>query len=290
MSEKFRKVEGQRMSLAAYHRLLEAFFREKPRTSYSAALGHMTERELRLVAQQPSIESLIFSGAVTPIYLCEAVAFRYLDRLPALRDVTIDRAIESLSVRSVELTDEGGRHFGRLRHLWYLNLYATQVGDATLKAMASFGGLECLYLQETSVGDEGVDAVRGLPRLRELNLADTWITRRSLETLSALPCLTHLRLAHLPPAGDLSPLQDFPSLVLLDLTDCELGATDLEALCGCTQLRNLELSFDGPYRAVTKTTFQRLLDELPNTYVDECRVGDPETHPRIERNMERLPA
>jgi hypothetical protein len=81
--------------------------------------------------------------------------------------------LESLDVRSANVTDAGMASLGRLTRLRFLYLEDRPITDAALVHLEALTGLEILSLNRTPVTDAGLVHLKGLAKLRHLELAST---------------------------------------------------------------------------------------------------------------------
>lgn len=102
--------------------------------------------------------------------------------------------LECLSLAFTHVTSACAEHIIKLPALRYLNLWATQFGDAGLMVISEhLPKLQVLNLCETPVSDKGIAALTGLTNLRKLNLNSTKLSVQTFETLKKkLPALQEL--------------------------------------------------------------------------------------------------
>lgn len=102
--------------------------------------------------------------------------------------------LECLSLAFTHVTSACAEHIIKLPALRYLNLWATQFGDAGLMVISEhLPKLQVLNLCETPVSDKGIAALTGLTNLRKLNLNSTKLSVQTFEALKKkLPALQEL--------------------------------------------------------------------------------------------------
>ncbi|MFM7271528.1 MAG: leucine-rich repeat domain-containing protein [Actinomycetes bacterium] len=105
-------------------------------------------------------------------------------------------ALDELSLVRHPIGDAGFRRFAGLTGLRFLDLYGTDLTDASGPNIGGLAGLEWLSLTSTRIGDAGVAALGGLDDLIRLSLWGTPITDAALASLAGLPNLRWLSLAH----------------------------------------------------------------------------------------------
>ncbi|XP_054278527.1 C-Maf-inducing protein-like [Macrosteles quadrilineatus] len=102
--------------------------------------------------------------------------------------------LECLSLAFTHVTSACAEHIIKLPSLRYLNLWATQFGDAGLLTISEhLPKLQVLNLCETSVTDKGISALTAMTNLRKLNLNSTKLSAHTFEELKQkLPLLQEL--------------------------------------------------------------------------------------------------
>ncbi|XP_046661179.1 C-Maf-inducing protein-like [Homalodisca vitripennis] len=102
--------------------------------------------------------------------------------------------LECLSLAFTHVTSACAEHIIKLPGLRYLNLWATQFGDAGLLIISEhLPKLQVLNLCETPVSDKGIAALTAMTNLRKLNLNSTKLSAQTFEVLkSKLPALQEL--------------------------------------------------------------------------------------------------
>jgi hypothetical protein len=71
-------------------------------------------------------------------------------------------------------------------HVWYVDLYRTDVSDAKLKRLESLSKLRVLNLYDTKITDAGLENLKRLNQLESLDLDGTKITDAGLEYLKGM--------------------------------------------------------------------------------------------------------
>ncbi|XP_012272104.1 C-Maf-inducing protein-like [Orussus abietinus] len=99
--------------------------------------------------------------------------------------------LECLSLAFTSVTSACAEQLIRLPALRYLNLWATQFGDAGLQMISEhLQKLQVLNLCETPVSDKGISTLASLTSLRKLNLNSTKLSAQTFESLKKrLPAL-----------------------------------------------------------------------------------------------------
>lgn len=179
--------------------------------------------------------------------------------------------IVTLDLTDGLLGDADLQPISKLSNLRSLNLNKVPITGAGLKELAGLSQLEELILDSTQVGDDVGDALKEMQSLKVLSLRQTGISDQVFNSLAKLP---HLEVLHLDgnkvlrgkDFGILVEQGNFQSLKELTAADSQLGfygfrtadrlanlevlrisnsgAHDgaLEAISGCPQLRELDLS------------------------------------------------
>ncbi|MCA9111809.1 MAG: hypothetical protein KDA52_17785, partial [Planctomycetaceae bacterium] len=139
--------------------------------------------------------------------------------LTPLADLPPD-AIESLSLKETDVTDDGLKHIAHLTGLRFLNLDNTRITDKALAHLKNLHQLQTLYLsaydvflEGYGVGDEGMKTIAQLPALENVGLRRTKITDGGLDALAECETLQGLDLDEtaVTDAG-LVPLLKLPQL------------------------------------------------------------------------------
>ncbi|XP_076639890.1 C-Maf-inducing protein [Colletes latitarsis] len=99
--------------------------------------------------------------------------------------------LECLSLAFTSVTSACAEQLIKLPALRYLNLWATQFGDAGLQMISEhLQKLQVLNLCETPVSDKGISTLTSLTNLRKLNLNSTKLSVQTFESLKkCLPAL-----------------------------------------------------------------------------------------------------
>uniref|UniRef100_A0A0C9RW62 Cmip protein n=1 Tax=Fopius arisanus TaxID=64838 RepID=A0A0C9RW62_9HYME len=99
--------------------------------------------------------------------------------------------LECLSLAFTSVTSACAEQLIKLPALRYLNLWATQFGDAGLQMISEhLQKLQVLNLCETPVSDKGISTLASLTNLRKLNLNSTKLSAQTFESLKKrLPAL-----------------------------------------------------------------------------------------------------
>lgn len=99
--------------------------------------------------------------------------------------------LEVLSLAFTHVTSACAEQLIKLPSLKYLNLWATQFGDAGLLVISEhLHKLQVLNLCETPVSDKGISALSSMTNLRKLNLNSTKLSAQTFEILKQkLPAL-----------------------------------------------------------------------------------------------------
>lgn len=92
--------------------------------------------------------------------------------------------LECLSLAFTHVTSACAEHIIKLPALRYLNLWATQFGDAGLLVISEhLPKLQVLNLCETPVSDKGIQALAGMTNLKKLNLNSTQLSSETFKEL-----------------------------------------------------------------------------------------------------------
>ena len=127
-----------------------------------------------------------------------------------------------------------------------LDLFAVQVTDEGLKALAGLKSLQVLILSDTPVTDEGLKQLAGLTNLQSLWLGNTSVTDEGLKELAGLKSLQSLFLYNTGVNGTgLKALAGSKSLQLLNLGGSPVTDAGLKALAGSKSLQLLNLGSTG---------------------------------------------
>jgi hypothetical protein len=93
--------------------------------------------------------------------------------------------LQSLSLGSNPVTDDGLRSLAGLKELRDLSLSRSRVTDAGLSHLRGLNRLEKLYLNDLPITDRGLEHLKGLSSLRELEVFGTGVTQTGADHLSA---------------------------------------------------------------------------------------------------------
>jgi RNA polymerase sigma factor (sigma-70 family) len=133
------------------------------------------------------------------------------------------KARERLDTVAQEVRDKTAEHLHQKlnakieRDIVTVNLVATKVTDADLKALTVFENLQKLYLHHNAITDAGVANLKGLTSLRTLDLVDTRVTDAGLQHLA----------------------EWMPHLEWLELSDTKITDSSLRAIKGLKHLRRV---------------------------------------------------
>ena len=164
--------------------------------------------------------------------------------------------IEWLFVDGTDITDDGMRHIGDLRHLRSLDISNTEIGDEGLREMRSVQSLESLIAKNIGASDHGLaEIVSACPGVVNVDLSGTNAGQRVCTALSSkkylewcrldatevsdvgvakFGCLPSLRLLSLRGTAvtgkGISQVAAAPSLAVLDLRETAMSAVDVRQL------------------------------------------------------------
>jgi RNA polymerase sigma factor (sigma-70 family) len=139
------------------------------------------------------------------------------------------KARERLDTVVQEVRDQTAEHLHQKlnakieRDIVTVNLVATNVTDADLKALTVFENLQKLYLHHNSITDAGIANLRGLTSLRTLDLFDTRVTDAGLQHLA----------------------EWMPHLEWLELSDTKITDASMRAFKGLKHLRRVTVHNTG---------------------------------------------
>ncbi|HEY0192878.1 MAG TPA: TIGR02996 domain-containing protein [Kofleriaceae bacterium] len=127
----------------------------------------------------------------------ESLSLNHSDELsdPACEALSAFERLAFLDVAATAITGAGLRALGRIGSLAQLDLAFLPLDDADLAALASLPALRCLNLAYTQLTDRTLDTLARLPRLEKLDLAGTKITAAAIDGLAAMPALLELGLS-----------------------------------------------------------------------------------------------
>jgi hypothetical protein len=154
----------------------------------------ITERGFARLQNVPSLRSLdIVDGISSPQPGAMNSSLACLTSLPAL---------ESLTIFSPRVTDDGLLYVGQIKTLRYLHLYHVfapmPVTDAGLEHLMGLKELRSLRLGIDKITDRGLACLSGLERLEALEIGSrSAITDTGLQTVSRLSQLKELSLPSL---------------------------------------------------------------------------------------------
>jgi len=174
-----------------------------------------------------------------------------------------NKAVVSVDLTSVQVTDAGLVHLKGLTKLEKLHLDGTRVTDAGLIHLKGLTSLDNLSLTGTDVTDAGLVHLEGMTNLTGLSLG-TRITDDGLVHLKGLTSLQFLFLKNtkVTDAG-LKHLEGLANLLFLNLSDTKVADEGLVHLEGLSSLRNLALVGT----KVTDAGVKKLQQALP-----KCRI------------------
>ncbi len=173
--------------------------------------------------------------------------------LGPLADLPPD-AIESLSLRKTDVTDDELAHIAHLIGLRFLNLDSTRITDEALSHLSNLHQLQTLYLsaydvdpERYGVGDAGMKVIARLPALESIKLRRTKITNAGLADLAGCQTLRGVDLSEtaVTDAG-LVYLLDLPQLSWLGMRyyfdDSKITDEGLRTIAQMSSLRFLDLN------------------------------------------------
>jgi len=148
---------------------------------------------------------------------------------------------QKLDLLATNISDrELGNLVSSLRHLRFLSLAETKVGDEGLRHLLALTDLQELHLDHSAITDAGLALLASLPKLRILDLKGTRISDAGLAHLSGLGQLEGLYLTRttITDAGlvHLRPLTRLQTLILWDTAVSDAGLEHLAALTRLTEL------------------------------------------------------
>jgi hypothetical protein len=132
--------------------------------------------------------------------------------------------LESLTLRSKDITDEALKDLHGLYAIKELNLYGTRVTGRGLAHLQESAHLERLGLYGSETGDEGLEYASQFKNLMSVELGATQIQGRGLAKLNALSRLQSLNLSDAPLADEqLASIRELPALESVDLHGANWG-------------------------------------------------------------------
>ncbi len=159
----------------------------------------VSDDELQHLSELPDLQSIDLGGCNVSIEgILRLRSSRKLKRLgladvrPPLDDKAIKRIVsawpnlESISLDSSDITDDGLFHVGKLRRLRYLNVSRTQITDKGLVPLAGLCQITTLHANNTKISDEGMVHLGTMTSLEKLDLNFTGISNRGLKEVRGL--------------------------------------------------------------------------------------------------------
>ncbi|XP_076750099.1 C-Maf-inducing protein [Xylocopa sonorina] len=146
------------------------------------------ERYSALCQRQRNLQQLLRKGGPRRLTLPARATDADVARLLSGRALG---SLEYLSLAFTSVTSACAEQLIKLPALRYLNLWATQFGDAGLQMISEhLQKLQVLNLCETPVSDKGISTLASLTSLRKLNLNSTKLSVQTFESLKkCLPAL-----------------------------------------------------------------------------------------------------
>jgi hypothetical protein len=165
----------------------------------------VSDTELRHLGELPNLEYInLTAGNVTVEGLLRLGSSRKLkamqlaDVRPRIDDNALEQIVsawphlESLCVRSSEITDAGLSHIGKLRHLRHLNVDRTRITGKGLESLTELSELRTLHACETDITDQGMLHLGRIASLEKINVNHTGITDQGLKEIQSLPRLRRI--------------------------------------------------------------------------------------------------
>ena len=191
----------------------------------------------------------------------------------ALRQLGKLTRLQRLELSSTRVSDGGLTHIlASANQLKYLDVFGTNITDASLASLQNKQGLQALFLGGTQTSDVGLSALQKLNNLQELDLEGTQITDAGLQNLKGMK-LVILKLGKTRIAGPgLTNLSGLGGLVFLDLSGTSVTDDSLTALARLGNLRTL--LFSGT--RVTSKGMRQLqgAPQLVELHLEATDVGD----------------
>jgi len=168
--------------------------------------------------------------------------------------------------RSIDLTDEGLKHFAKLKQLQNFSLQKSQISGEGMQYLARLDNLRELSLEDSIIGDEGLRHLSQMVQLEALYIGDPNITDVGLADLAKLKNLQQLSLTKSTiSAAGLEQLVDLKRLVGLQLPETPLGD---EALPVLKQMQQLE------FLNITDTQFSKKGLKQLKLDLPECNIWE----------------
>jgi len=205
--------------------------------------------------QQKNFRLLSFSNddirGALPRVIANNPKLRYLD-VSATEATSADfEAIGSaanlktlMATDSTLVTDAAVSKWSKLEKLVTVNLRASGITSAGVKAFAGWRELQTLDLSATQISDTAGSALGKLKSLRSLNVAETGMSNIGLSALSELPALGVLNasMTQVSDNATQSKFAKFPALIDLNLASTKTGDHILVAIQNLSGLMSLNLS------------------------------------------------
>ena len=210
----------------------------------------ITDKDLRLLTDIPSIEGLYLSGT--------NVVGTGFDKLLQLKN------LKSIGF-GAKITNESLRHVGKLRSLTHLSFgHAKQIDDDGLLYLSDLTNLERVNLWHTGMSNEGLETISALPRIRAIIAGGTKITDSGTRCLRKNQTLEVLVLQNTI-IGDetLKNLSKISTLKELVVTGTNITDDGLASLNDCQHLKKLSRSTN----FTTSTGRASLQLRLPTTAI-----------------------
>lgn len=182
-------------------------------------------------------------------------------------------SLDSITLNSAEVTDNGLERIGRLVQLKALCVTSPKVGDPGLEHLRGLSKLEHLILQSPQITDAGLRHLSGLSDLQYLYLEDCAVTGRGCEYLTGLKNLQDLTITYARIQGvGLGYLKDLSQLKSLDLEGNPLDDAGMVYLRGLVQLQVLNLT--GTQVSDTGMEHLTQLNQLARLYLRDTAVTE----------------
>jgi Leucine-rich repeat (LRR) protein len=138
--------------------------------------------------------------------------------------------LETLVLRSTDVSDAAAEQISRLSQLTRLVLGQTRISDRGLARLCELAQLRDLNLDATAITDAGLPALRNLTHLTALRFGQSELTSAGLDTIGALGGLQFLILQHAHLTGPgLLKLTGLTQLQSLYLQGNDIDEADLAA-------------------------------------------------------------